>query len=51
MYIDIEEIKASLAGYIEEHPLAVEYGSEYIMHNDKAKTDAIQLVCTIFDNM
>lgn len=51
MYIDIEEIKVALAGYIEEHPLVVEYGSDYINHNDKAKADAVQLVCDIFDNM
>ena len=40
-----------LAGYIEKHPLAAEYGSEYIMQDDNAQVDALQLVCDIFDNM
>lgn len=51
MYFDKEEVMAALAGYIEKHPLVVEYGGQYIMQDDEAKADAIQLVCTIFDNM
>ena len=51
MYIDIEEIKALLAGYIEKHPLAVENGSDYIIQDGDAQADAVVLVCDIFDNM
>ena len=46
----IEEIKAMLAWYIEKHPCALILGGEYIMQDDKAQEDAIQLVCGIFDN-
>ena len=51
MNFDIEEIMVLLAGYIEKYPLAVELGGEYIMQNDKAQVDALELVCNIFDNM
>ena len=51
MKFDVEEVMALLAGYIEKHPLAVECGGEYIMQNDEAQVDAINLVCNIFDNM
>lgn len=51
MIYDIEEIKVLIAGYIERHPLVEECGGEYIMQNDKAQEDALQLVCDIFDNM
>lgn len=49
--IDVEEIKALIAGYMERHPLAAEMGGEYIMQDDGAQEDAIQLVCDIFDVM
>lgn len=48
--IDIEEVKALIAGYIKRHPLAEESGSEYIMQNDEAQEDALQLVCDMFDS-
>ena len=51
MIYDMEEIKALIAGYVEKHPLAVECGGEYIMQDDEAQVEAIQLVCDIFDNM
>lgn len=51
MNFDEEEVMALLAGYIEKHPLAVDCGSEYIMQDDEAQVDALQLVCDIFDNM
>ena len=51
MIYDIEEIKALIAGYVERHPLAAELGGEYIMQNDKAQVDALQLVCDIFNNI
>jgi hypothetical protein len=51
MIFDVEEIKCLIAGYMERHPLVEECGGEYIMQNDEAKEDAIQLVCDIFDNM
>ena len=51
MNFNTEEIMALLARYIEKHPLAVECGGEYIMQDDKAQEDALQLVCDIFDNM
>lgn len=46
-----KEIMTLLAGYIEKHPLAVECGGEYIMQDDEAQVDALELVCNIFDNM
>ena len=49
MNFDTEEIMVLLAGYIEKHPLAVECGGEYIMQDDKAQVDALELVCDIFD--
>ena len=51
MYIDIEEIKVLLMGYIEKHPLVVDSGSVYIMEDGDAQADAVQLVCDLFDNM
>lgn len=51
MIYDMEEIKALIAGYAEKHPLAEEMGGEYIMQDDEAQVDALQLVCDIFDNM
>ena len=48
--MDYEEIKAMFAWYIEKHPYALTLGGEYIMQDDKAQEDAIQLVCEIFDN-
>ena len=49
--IDREELLALIALYAEKHPLAVEVGSEYIMQNDEAQVDALELVCNIFDSM
>lgn len=46
-----EEIMLLLANFIEKHPLAIDCGNEYIMQDDKAQVDALQLVCDIFDNM
>jgi hypothetical protein len=51
MIFDKEEMLALLADFIEKYPLVVDYGGEYIMENDNAKADAVQLVCYIFDNM
>ena len=51
MIFDIEEIKVLIAGYVDKHPLVEELGGEYIMQNDEAQEDAIQLVADIFDNM
>lgn len=48
--IDMEEVKALIDGYIKRYPLAEKYGSEYIMQNDFAQEDALQLVCDIFDS-
>lgn len=49
--LDMEEVKALIAGYMERHPLVEKCGGEYIMQDDEAQEDAIQLVCDIFDNM
>ena len=49
--IDREELLVLISMYTENHPLAVEIGSEYIMQNDKAQVDALELVCNIFDSM
>lgn len=48
---DTEEVMLLLADFIEKHPMAIECGSEYIMQNDEAQADALELVCNIFDNM
>lgn len=45
-----KRLKQYLAWYIEKHPYALTLGGEYIMQDDKAQEDAIQLVCDIFDN-
>ncbi len=50
LVIDMEEVKALIAGYIERHPLAAECGSEYIIQDDDAQEDALQLVCDMFDS-
>lgn len=47
----LNQIKALTAGYMERHPFAAKLGGEYIMQNDEAQVDALQLVCDIFDNM
>lgn len=51
MRFDAEEMMALLARFIESHPLVVDRGGEYIMQDDEAQDDAVQLVCDIFDNM
>ena len=51
MFFDKEEMMALLARFIEEHPKAVDNGSDYIMQDSDAQADAVQLVCDIFDNM
>ena len=35
--------------YAEKHELATECGSEYIMQNDEAQVDGLDLVCEIFN--
>ena len=35
--------------YAEKHELAIECGGEYIMQNDKAQVDGLELVCEIFN--
>ena len=37
--------------YAQKHPLVLECGSEYIMQDDEAQVDALDLVCKIFDSM
>lgn len=50
MNFDKEEAMVLLAEYIEKHQTAVACGSEYIMQDNEAQVDALQLVCNIFDN-
>ena len=47
--MNTDKIVELVEEYAEKHNLAVELGGEYIMQNDKAQEDAIQLVCDIFD--
>ena len=35
--------------YADEHELAIKRGGEYIMQNDEAQVDALDLVCNIFN--
>lgn len=49
IYIDTGYLTKLIKQYIFDHELAIECGSEYIYQNDKAQTDAIDLVCDIFD--
>ena len=51
MRIDKENLMVLISEYAEKHELAVEYGSEYIMQDDKAQEDALELVCAIFDSI
>ena len=51
MIYDMEEIKALIEGYAKRHPLAEKMGGEYIMQDDEAQEDALQLVCDIFDSV
>lgn len=44
-----KEIMNLIMKYGDEHELALECGSEYIYQNDKARDDALELVCDIFD--
>lgn len=48
---DRENVMVLLSVYAENHPLAVEFGSNYIMQDDEAQEDAMELVCNIFDSM
>lgn len=43
------EILELINQYATKHNLAKELGSEYIMQDDKAQCDALELVCNIFD--
>lgn len=46
-----EKVMELLSEYAEKHPLSAECGSEYIMQDDQAQVDALQLVSDIFDSM
>lgn len=48
--MNYKKIKTLLDWYIEKYPHVVELGGEYIMQDDEAQEDALQLVCDIFDN-
>lgn len=45
------EIEKLIGKYINKHPTALSCGSEYIMQDDKAQVDALDLVCKFFDIM
>lgn len=49
--MDLDMIENLLTEYIEKHPLSIELGSEYIMQDDKAQVDALDLVCKLFDRL
>lgn len=44
-----DKIMELINKYAEDHDSVKNCGSEYIMQSDKAKDDALQLVCDIFD--
>lgn len=46
-----EKVMELLSKYAEKHPLAAECGGEYIMQDDEAQVDALQLISDIFDSM
>ena len=46
-----EKVMKLLSEYAEKHPLSAECGSEYIMQDDQAQVDALELVSDIFDSM
>lgn len=48
--MDLETIQRLMEEYAEKHPLVWEMGSEYIMQDNKARVDALQLICDIWDN-
>ena len=47
--LDIGKIMELLGKYNKKHPLALVCGAEYIMQNDEAQEDALELVGDIFD--
>lgn len=49
IYIDTVKLTKLIKQYTFDHGSVIECGSEYIYQNDKAQTDAIDLVCDIFD--
>lgn len=51
MIYDVEEIIELISEYAEKHPLVEDLRGEYILQNDKAQEDAIQLVANIFDTI
>ena len=46
-----EKVMKLLSEYAEKHPLSAECGSEYIMQDNQAQVDALELVSDIFDSM
>ena len=46
-----EKVMKLLSEYAEKHTLSAECGSEYIMQDNQAQVDALELVSDIFDSM
>ena len=49
MIINADELIKLIKSYAKKYPPAVYKGSEYIYLNNEAITDAVHLVCDIFD--
>lgn len=49
--MDIDKIEELLTEYYKKYPLAIEGGSEFVMQNDEAQSDALELICKIFDTL
>lgn len=47
----LAKIIDAMKKYADKHELAMDCGSEYIMQNDEAQIDALDLVCKIFDTL
>ena len=49
--MDIDHIINLIEDFYEKHPMAANYGSEYVMQNDEAQIDALNLICKILDSL
>lgn len=47
----LAKIIDAMKKYADKHELAMDCGSEYIMQDDEAQVDALDLVCKIFDTL
>lgn len=49
IYINTDKLTKLIEQYAFNHESVIECGSEYIYQDDDARTNAVDLVCDIFD--